>query len=138
LVLKKALLPKMEKRDMITISIGVHHLDCFLSSKPFALLDSEMLSLYSVICINHVSSITHMQAITIRIMDGLVLLSLDCIVGSLVSYMKLTPKHTANDMTNSAHKRQRCEESNKIKNYFYLHHDEAMNSEVPLCHPSEF
>jgi hypothetical protein len=75
------------RRVIITISDGVYHLDCFLSPKLFEMLDSEIISLYSVISINPVSSMTHMEDITLIILDALVVHSLDGVLGSPITYL---------------------------------------------------
>jgi hypothetical protein len=110
--------PKGGRRVIIKISDGVYHLGCFLSPKLFEMLDSEILSLYSVISINHVSSMTHTEDITLIILDALVVLTLDGVLGSPITCSKLTQKHSATDTTSSC-KRQRCDDHNVVQNSFF-------------------
>jgi hypothetical protein len=48
----------------------------------------------------------------------------------------MTQMHSATGTTSTC-KRQRCDNHNEVKNYFRLHHEEVINSEIPLSHPSE-
>jgi hypothetical protein len=78
--------PKGGRRVIITISDGVYHLGCFLSApKLFETLDSATPFLYSVISINHVSSMTHIEDITLIIFDASVVLLLDGVLGSPIT-----------------------------------------------------
>jgi hypothetical protein len=94
-----------------------------------------MVSYYSLIFINHVSIMNHMENVAIIILDASVVLSLDCVIGSPRTYPKSTPMYTGNDGAHGS-KRLRCDASKKVKNYSCLCHDKIINSEVPFCHPS--
>ncbi len=114
-----------------------YHLDCFLTPKLFEFLDSNILSLHSVISIKHVSRMSNYKDITLIILDASVAVSLNDLVGSLIVSPKVIGNDTAIAM-GTGYKRERCEDLKKVKNYFCLHHEEIISSEPPpLSQPSE-
>jgi hypothetical protein len=122
--IEECVAPKGGRRVIIKTSDGVYLLGCFLSPKLFEMLDSEMLSLYSVISIHHVSSMSHTEDITLIILDASVVLTLDGVLGSPITYSKLTHLHSATDEIPLSHPSEQqvtCDHCNGVPCDWYMY-----------------
>jgi len=117
------------RRVTLTVSDGVHHLDCFCSPNLFSLLDSEEVSCHSVISISKVSHVQCSEGTNIVIVDATFMASCDDIIGSPVALPKCTLESENNAIIHR--KRSRSNEGHELRKHFQARHNEVLQSESP-------
>jgi hypothetical protein len=116
------------RRDTLTVSDGVHHLDCFCLPNLFSLLDSEEVSCHSAISISKVSYVQCSEGTNIVILDVTFMAARDDIIGSPVTLPKCTLESENNAIIHR--KRSRSNEGHELQKHFQAQHNEVLQSET--------